>query len=281
MKQHKIKSISPFYNAEKFIDKCVNSVLTQKYDNFDALFIDDASTDNSFEVMKGLFETVEEGETFIGVTNNGIKITEYICVPKRKTNAKSIKIWRREKRTSAAENWTDAINRECNKEDIVASLDGDDWLFGKDVFSYINEQFQDENLWFMYGGCKWTDGRGCCSIPYDKKDFDDLRKVQRFKVSQMRNFRAGLFQKVYELDPELKSLKNKKGEFYTMAGDVALTYPMLEMAGFDRIKHNTKPLYVYNRHSPINNDKVNQGLQWGNHAEVLSKPSFKKLETYL
>ena len=279
MKKNKIKSISPFYNAEKFIDKCINSVLTQSYDNFDALFIDDCSTDGSFEVMKNMFAEVVEEREFLGYDN--IKITEYICTPKRKTNAGSIKIWRRAERTSAAENWSDAILRDCDKEDIVASLDGDDWLYDRNVFQYINEQFQDENLWLMYGGCAWTDGRNCCSIPYDKKDFDNLRKVQRFKISQMRNFRAGLFQKIHELDPELSNFKNKKGEFYTMAGDVALTYPMLEMAGFDRIKHNTKHLYVYNRHSPINNDKVDQSMQWNNHAEVLSKKPFKRIDTYL
>jgi hypothetical protein len=56
---------------------------------------------------------------------------------------------------------------------------------------------------------------------------------------------------------------------------------MLEMAGLDKVYHNTKKItYIYNRSNPINNDKVNQKLQWDNHAHILTKNKWNKIEKY-
>ena len=41
--------IIPVYNMEKYIDKCVKSVLEQSYDNFELVLIDDGSSDASLE----------------------------------------------------------------------------------------------------------------------------------------------------------------------------------------------------------------------------------------
>jgi hypothetical protein len=75
-------------------------------------------------------------------------------------------------------------------------------------------------------------------------------------------------------------MKDKNGDWYTITYDVAMFLPMLEMAGFEHVKHNTKPLYVYNRDNPISDDKVNQQKQWDVHEEILQKESFKKIESY-
>ena len=42
-----ISVIVPVYNAEKFLDKCVNSILEQTYRDYELILIDDGSTDNS------------------------------------------------------------------------------------------------------------------------------------------------------------------------------------------------------------------------------------------
>lgn len=43
----KISFIIPVYNVEKYISKCVESVLNQNYSNIEVILIDDGSTDNS------------------------------------------------------------------------------------------------------------------------------------------------------------------------------------------------------------------------------------------
>ena len=44
--------LMPVYNAEKFLDESIGSILNQTYSNFELLILDDASTDNSLKIIK-------------------------------------------------------------------------------------------------------------------------------------------------------------------------------------------------------------------------------------
>lgn len=46
-KENKISVIVPVYNREKFIDRCVESIIRQTYKNLEIILVDDGSTDNS------------------------------------------------------------------------------------------------------------------------------------------------------------------------------------------------------------------------------------------
>lgn len=47
-----ISVIVPFYNAEVYIDQCIQSILTQSYQNLQVILVNDASTDNSLAVVE-------------------------------------------------------------------------------------------------------------------------------------------------------------------------------------------------------------------------------------
>lgn len=48
----KVSIIIPCYNVEKFIDKCVNSIINQTYSNLEILCIDDGSKDNTKKILQ-------------------------------------------------------------------------------------------------------------------------------------------------------------------------------------------------------------------------------------
>ena len=54
MKNLKISIIIPCYNAEKWIEQCVNSAINQTYPNKEIIVIDNESEDNSYEKIKSL-----------------------------------------------------------------------------------------------------------------------------------------------------------------------------------------------------------------------------------
>ena len=46
----KISVIVPVYNAEKYLQRCIDSILTQTFIDFELLLIDDGSKDKSGEI---------------------------------------------------------------------------------------------------------------------------------------------------------------------------------------------------------------------------------------
>ncbi|WP_077925984.1 glycosyltransferase family 2 protein [Wohlfahrtiimonas larvae] len=49
-----VSIIVPVYNVEKYITKCIQSLLDQTYKNFEAIIVDDGSLDNSIQIAKSL-----------------------------------------------------------------------------------------------------------------------------------------------------------------------------------------------------------------------------------
>ncbi len=52
MQQPKISIIIPVYNAEKTLNRCLDTLVSQTYKNIEILCIDDCSSDNSFNILK-------------------------------------------------------------------------------------------------------------------------------------------------------------------------------------------------------------------------------------
>ena len=48
----KVSVIVPIYNAEKYLERTIGSLLSQTIDNYEILLINDGSTDGSKEIIK-------------------------------------------------------------------------------------------------------------------------------------------------------------------------------------------------------------------------------------
>jgi hypothetical protein len=71
---------------------------------------------------------------------------------------------------------------------------------------------------------------------------------------------------------EEQDFRDDDGEYFKFATDVALIFPLLEMAG-DRIFFIEDPLYVYNTTNPLNEHKVDHShqLRVERHVRSLAK----------
>ncbi|NLL75631.1 MAG: glycosyltransferase family 2 protein [Clostridiales bacterium] len=84
----KISIIVPVYNVEKYLERCVNSILDQTYENKEIILVDDESTDRSGEICDAFAEKYDAVKT-VHVKNGGpnkaclegLKVSsgEYIC----------------------------------------------------------------------------------------------------------------------------------------------------------------------------------------------------------
>ena len=52
MKRPKVSVIVSVYNTEKYVQKCIDSILNQTYPNIELILIDDCSVDNSREILR-------------------------------------------------------------------------------------------------------------------------------------------------------------------------------------------------------------------------------------
>ena len=76
--------IIPVFNAEKYIEKCLNSIKKQSYKNYQVKIIDDCSTDNSYLIIRSIIKKykllkiiIMQNKKQMGISyslNKGIKI---------------------------------------------------------------------------------------------------------------------------------------------------------------------------------------------------------------
>lgn len=79
----KVSVVIPVYNAEKYIEQCLNSVLNQTLKETEIICVDDGSTDNTISIINDFCEKnshvslIQQQNSYAGVArNNGLKIAK-------------------------------------------------------------------------------------------------------------------------------------------------------------------------------------------------------------
>lgn len=230
------------YNCEKFIEKSLLSIMSQRFKDFKCYITDDMSTDNTVSVIK---KTIEGDGRFVLIEN---KIKMY-----------------------QPGNY-DQVIRGMNipDEEICVEIDGDDWLPNPNVLDSVNKIYQDENVWMTSGSFKYHDGRPGFANP--PTNFINIRN-QTFTLSHMRTWKSWLWKKI-----NVDDLKNSNGEYWSVAGDLSFMFPMVEMSGEEHFKFIPEVLYVYNESNPINDHKVNMSKVSSTVNVIRNKQPYIKIE---
>lgn len=66
----KVSVIVPVYGVEEYIERCAVSLFSQKFDDIEYIFIDDASPDNSIEILKKILKRFEGIEKKIKIISH-------------------------------------------------------------------------------------------------------------------------------------------------------------------------------------------------------------------
>ena len=241
----KFKFIIPFYNCEKWISKTIESLKRQRYENFDCILIDDMSTDSSVDVVK---RNIEGDARFSLLQNDDKKY--------------------------ALANIVHGIEKSnCDDDDVIVLLDGDDWLASTRTLTKICDVYTGDTL-MTYGSYVISpEGlRGPEPSQYPERVIknNSYRKDQ-WRASHLRTFKYKLWKHVKHED-----LKDTSGNYYEMTYDQAVMLPMLEMAQ-ERAKFIPEVLYVYNKQNPLNVDKIKAKKQFELAQKIRGKQSYERI----
>ncbi len=239
--------VIPSYNNKYWMQRNLDSVFLQNYKNFKIIYIDDCSTDKTgFLVEQYIKERSQEHRTTL--IKNDVRAGCPLA------------------------NIYKAVHM-CKPDDIIVLLDGDDWFAHNNVLKILNEVYQDQNVWVTYGQFIYypSNGPGWANpIPKNIIDKNQFRDFHWFST-HLKTFYADLFQRIKKEDLLYQN------RFFPMAGDLALMFPIMEMAG-----HHSKfipdLLYVYNVATDLNEEKVNHQLQMQMTINIRQLPKYKPVE---
>lgn len=238
--KNKIVVIIPSYNNEQWVEKNLLSLLSQKFDNYNVIYINDASTDNTKKC-------VEDFLTQYDVTNK-------VCIVNNSIN-----------RGNAANIWLTL--HECNQHgitiddwDIIVIYDGDDWYNNDYVLPFLYQIYATTNIMCTYGGyiqhpaTTLGDDDFSLRIPACIVQNNAFRNFIRHS-SQQRSMYAWMYRQIRLEDFFYE------GKFLPASNDVAYMIALHEISGGRSRCLTYNNFYEYNRVSALNDDKVRAEIQ--------------------
>ena len=78
-----ISAIIPIYNCEKYIERCLNSILKQDFDDYEIICINDGSTDNSLSILEQ-YDKIDNRIKIINQKKQGVSVARNIGVESAK-----------------------------------------------------------------------------------------------------------------------------------------------------------------------------------------------------
>jgi glycosyltransferase involved in cell wall biosynthesis len=235
------------YNNQEWAYKNLDSIFAQDYSNYRVIYIDDASQDGTADVVEEFVKSHPKKLNFLLIRNL--------------------------ERKGALYNIYHAIHDHCEEDEIVVSLDGDDWFYENKVLKKVNVAYSlGREVWLTHGTMiEYPSNTVGWSLPIPRRiTLKNLFRTYRCP-SHLRTFYAWLFKKI-----NLEDLQYN-GQFFSMTWDQAIMFPMIEMAG-ERHIFIPSLTYAYNMRNPINDYKVDPQLQRDLEAFIRSKPPYARLE---
>ena len=213
----KISVILPVFNGEKYIKKAITSVLTQNFNDFELIIVNDGSTDSTLEIIQ---EFKDSRIKLINQTNHG---------PGKSRNNALIE----------------------SKGDYILFLDSDDWFIEDALKIAYNEAVKFDTDLSFFQMLNYNDETGEIyeNDWFNLNNFDESFENRVFKATDINNsifdMSVGVCQKIYKRE-FLKNIDAKfpEGIFFE---DMPFFYYVFLKA--ERISIIKKQLYYRRKHN--------------------------------
>ncbi|MDR7239971.1 glycosyltransferase family 2 protein [Neobacillus drentensis] len=214
----KASVIVPIYNAEKHLDKCIKSILTQSFSDFELILVNDGSKDNSLNICRK-YQYQDKRVIIIDKKNEG-------SIAARRTGV------------------------EASVGNYVMFVDADDWIHKKALETLYLEAIQNDldvtvcNIYKVYNNAALIKRKNQSSYFKEAKIYNREKIKEELVIAYFHGhpFPSSLFAKLYKRELLLSCGKYLKSIIFF--GD-DLYYNLEILLKSDRIKIIDKPLYFY------------------------------------
>jgi glycosyltransferase involved in cell wall biosynthesis len=247
----RFKVVIPSYNSARWIGRTLRSVARQRDEAYEVCVIDDASTDPRQREIIAAWCEREGWEAIYHEENRG-----------------------------ALASIVEGIARlGPEDEDVIVTVDGDDWLYGRGALPRLRQIFGEGGVTLTYGqyvtygrylGTWLGDVGPSRAFPPEVVEEARYRELP-WAFSHLRAFKHLLWRQIRDED-----LRGPSGEYFRTAWDLAMMFPMAEMAG-QKIRFVPDILYVYNRATPHNDDKLRLEEQKRTAEYIRTLPRYPRI----
>ena len=189
--------LTPSYNCEKTIAQTIFSMISQSYDNWRAIIIDDVSHDKTSEVISNLSKSLDFDS--------------------------KISLVKRCEKYGEVRNTVDCLKM-IDDNEVVCRLDGGDWLTENDTLAFLNELYKNYNPDVMWTSHRWAytnyNISGALKLAPDQTVY-----THPWVSSHMKTFRAKRLKEVPK-----ENFYDENGDWIMIACDQAIFLPMMHMS---------------------------------------------------
>ena len=245
--------VIPVYNIEKYLPDCIDSIISQSYDNLQILLIDDGSKDKSGAICDE-YALLDNRIEVIHKNNGGV-------VSARLQGIRN------------------------SRGDYIVCIDGDDWL-EKDFFNKLNAIIQAYSPDVICTGYKSVGNEiSKYTVPYEEGFYNS----DRIQSTIFPSLICDEFGKIFPQHLWAKAFKNCDNirkyfdidEAIDMGEDSAIVIPIIS---------SIESLYIYNesiycyRYNPESLSKSRKALKWDNpkiwYQEIISNINSSQFDFY-
>ena len=251
----RMRVVVPARNCVRWVPTTMRSIRAQQGVDFRCVFIDDASTDGTFEKA----QEIAAGDDRIEVIQNPKQMRELV-------------------------NRIEGIKRIATEpEDVVVLLDGDDWFSSDDALARLAAHYRDPRLWASHGSYRSVKRRlrdrlgiprkaSSQAYPPEVHAARSYRQVP-WKGCHPMTFRRFLFD---QLGP--RDYYGPNGTWWLASTDQAMLFPIMELASQGHFRHLPEVFYIYNKKDKRRKNPEYEAQQRADSAAIRALPPREPLQ---